>query len=216
MKKINFNNEFKVGLFVIICLAGLMYLIVSTTKMNVKKGGYNIYATFNDIAGLEVNAPVMLNGLEVGKVDDINISYDNDNTLISLKLWLDSKAKVRQDAIVSIKTLGLMGEKFIQISSVGNKDFINPDTVLSGKPYLDIDALLEQAQLMTRDISNQVNKLVVNLNGTVEDNKGNVSQIIKNLEATSKNFEEFSDDIKRHPWKLLIKTKENKEKPVKK
>jgi uncharacterized protein Yka (UPF0111/DUF47 family) len=73
---------------------------------------------------------------------------------------------------------------------------------------MDIDALLEQAQIMTRDISTQVNKLVINLNSTVEDNKGSVSQIVKNLEATSKNFEEFSDDIKRHPWKVLIKTKE--------
>ena len=208
MKKLNFNNEFKVGLFVLLCIAGLMYLVLSTTKMNVKNGGYNIYVTFNDIAGLEKKAPVMLNGLEVGKVDDINISYDNNNTMITLKLWLDGLAKIRQDAIVSIKTLGLMGEKFIQISSTGSKDFINPDTVLYGRPYLDIDALLEQAQIMTKDISTQVNKLVVNLNGTVEDNKENVSQIIKNLEVTSKNFEEFSDDIKRHPWKLLIKTKE--------
>jgi ABC-type transporter Mla subunit MlaD len=78
---------------------------------------------------------------------------------------------------------------------------------------MDIDALLEQAQSITKDVSTQVNKLVATLNSTVEDNKGNISQIVKNLEVTSKNFEEFSDDIKRHPWKLLIKTKE---KPAKK
>jgi phospholipid/cholesterol/gamma-HCH transport system substrate-binding protein len=208
MKKMNFNNEFKVGLFVVLCLLGLGYLIVSSNKSNMKKGGYNIHVTFNDIAGLEEKAPVMLNGLEVGKVDDIDILYDEAGTAITLKLWLDDKAKVREDAVVSIKTLGLMGEKFIQISSAGNSEFLKPGATLKGKPYMDIDALLEQAQIMTRDISTQVNKLVINLNSTVEDNKGSVSQIVKNLEATSKNFEEFSDDIKRHPWKVLIKTKE--------
>jgi phospholipid/cholesterol/gamma-HCH transport system substrate-binding protein len=213
MKKFNFTNEIKVGLFVIACLAGLLYLAYSTGKLSSKKEGYVIYVAFNDIAGLEEKAPVMLNGLEVGKVDAINISYDNNTTAITLRLWLDAKAKIREDSIVSIKTLGLMGEKFIQISSAGNKDFIKPETVLSGKPYLDIDALLEQAQMITKDISTQVNKLVINLNSTVEDNKGSVSSIVKNLETTSKNFEEFSDDIKRHPWKLLIKTKE---KPAKK
>ena len=213
MKKFNFTNEIKVGLFVIACLAGLLYLAYSTGKLSTKKEGYVIYVAFNDIAGLEEKAPVMLNGLEVGKVDAINISYDNNTTAITLKLWLDAKAKIREDSIVSIKTLGLMGEKFIQISSAGNKGFIKPETVLSGKPYLDIDALLEQAQMITKDISTQVNKLVINLNSTVEDNKGSVSSIVKNLETTSKNFEEFSDDIKRHPWKLLIKTKE---KPAKK
>jgi len=66
---------------------------------------------------------------------------------------------------------------------------------------------------MAKDVTTQVNKLLVNLDGTVSDNKASVSQIVKNLETTSKNFEEFSDDIKRHPWKLLIKTKE---KPAKK
>ncbi|MCX5705513.1 MAG: MlaD family protein [Candidatus Omnitrophica bacterium] len=208
MKKANFNNEFKVGLFVVLCLLGLGYLIFSSNKSNIKKGGYNIYVVFNDIAGLEEKAPVMLNGLEVGKVDDIDILYDEAGTAITLKLWLDDKAKVREDGVVSIKTLGLMGEKFIQISSVGNSEFLKPGAKLTGKPYMDIDALLEQAQIMTKNISTEVSKLVVNLNSTVEGNKGNVSQIVKNLEATSKNFEEFSDDIKRHPWKLLMKTKE--------
>lgn len=208
MKKMDFNNELKVGLFVILCLIGLGYLVVSSNKSNIKKGGYNIFVTFSDIAGLEEKAPVMLNGLEVGKVDDIDIVYDETGTAIILKLWLEDKAKVREGAVASIKTLGLMGEKFIQISSAGNEGFIKPGATLMGRPYMDIDALLEQAQLMTRDISTQVNKLVINLNSTVDDNKGSVSQIVKNLEATSKNFEEFSDDIKRHPWKLLMKTKE--------
>ena len=213
MKKANFSNEFKVGLFVLACLAGLLYLTIHSGKLNAKKDGYVIYATFNDIAGLEKKAPVMLNGLEVGKVDDISINYGDSGTDMVLKLWLDSKAKVREDAIVSIKTLGLMGEKFIQISCAGTKDFIKPGTTLSGKPYLDIDALLEQAQIITKDVTAQVNKLVSNLNNTVDDNKGSISEIVKNLETTSKNFEEFSDDIKRHPWKLLMKTKE---KPPKK
>jgi hypothetical protein len=42
----------------------------------------------------------------------------------------------------------------------------------------------------------------------IEDNKGGISNIIKNLEATSANFEAFSDNVKRHPWKLLFKGKE--------
>jgi phospholipid/cholesterol/gamma-HCH transport system substrate-binding protein len=213
MKKINFDNEFKVGLFVVLCLLGLGYLTYSSNKSNIKKGGYNIYVTFDDIAGLEKKAPVMLNGLEVGKVDDINIQYDESGTNITLKLWMDDKARVREGAIASIKTLGLMGEKFIQISSAGSGKFLEPGGTIQGKPYMDIDALLEQAQSITKDVSTQVNKLVATLNSTVEDNKGNISQIVKNLEVTSKNFEEFSDDIKRHPWKLLIKTKE---KPAKK
>jgi len=151
MKK--YGNEFKVGLFVILCVLGLIYLTFSTGKVSLGKKGYHIYVVFNDIAGIELKAPVMLNGLEVGKVDDIKFSYDANKTEIKLKLWIDDKAKIRDNAAVSIKTLGLMGEKFIQISSVSGGNFLAPEAILEGKPYLDLDALLEQAQTMTKNLS---------------------------------------------------------------
>lgn len=210
MKKINMNNEFKVGLFVIICLAGLGYLVLSTGKVSIKKDGYNLYVSYKDVAGLGKKAPVMLNGLEVGKVDDIKISYDNDKTRIILKLWLDRSAKVRENPVVAIKTLGLMGEKFIQISSSDGSNFIQPDTLVDGKPYMDLDALMEEVQAISKDVTGQVNKLLGTLNGTIEGNKDGIAQIVKNLEASSKNMEEFTADVKAHPWKLLFKGKEKK------
>jgi len=211
MKKM--SNDFKVGLFVIFCVLGLIYLTFSTGKITIKKGGYYLYVTFNEIAGLETKAPVMLNGLEVGKVEDIKVSYDDDKTQIMLKLWLEGDARIRKDAVVSIKTLGLMGEKYIQISSVNGTEFIAAETTLAGKPYMDLDAMMDQVRIVTQDITQQVNKLLASITDTLDVNKPGISQIVKNLENTSKNFEEFSEDIKRHPWKLLIKTKE---KPAKK
>lgn len=206
------TNEFKVGLFILLCVAGLAYLTYSTGKLNVKKEGYNIYVVYDEIVGLEKKAPVMLNGLEVGKVEDMEVSYDNDMTRIKLKLWLDKSAKIRENPVVSIKTLGLMGEKYIQISSSQGKNFIGPGTILEGKPFLDMDGLMEQAQAISKDLVDSANKLMTTLNGTVTDNKESISQIIKNMESSSKNFEEFSSDIKRHPWKLLMR---QKEKPLK-
>jgi phospholipid/cholesterol/gamma-HCH transport system substrate-binding protein len=202
------TNEFKVGLFIILCILGLAYLAYSTGKLNIKKAGYNIYVVYDEVVGLEKKAPVMLNGLEVGKVEDLKVSYDNDKTQIVLKLWLDEQAKIRENPVVSIKTLGLMGEKYIQISSSQGKDFVKPETVLKGKPFLDMDGLMEQAQSISKELVVSANKLLASINGTVSDNKESIAQIIKNLEASSKNFEEFSSDIKRHPWKLLLKQKE--------
>lgn len=190
MKK--YANEFKVGLFVIVCLAGLAYLVLSTGKITFGKKGYNIYVVFNEVAGLDEKAPVMLNGLEVGKVDDIRFSYDENETLIVLKLWLRHDVKVREDSEISIKTLGLMGEKYIQISSSKNSGFIKPETSIYGKPYADLDTLVASANM------------------TMDENKERIAAIAKSMEATAKNFESFSDDIRRHPWKLLRKSKENK------
>jgi len=211
MKK--YSNEFKVGIFVILCILGLSYLTYRTGKLNIKKDGYSIYVVFDDVAGLQKKAPVMLNGFEVGKVEDVKIAYDNNKTKVILKLWLNKDAKVRANPTVSIKTLGLMGEKYIRISSSEGGDFIKPETILQGRPYGDMDALLDQAQVISGNVNSlteEVKKLTVNLNYTVEGNQDRISQIVKNLEATTKNFEEFSADIKNHPWKLLFKTKEKK------
>jgi phospholipid/cholesterol/gamma-HCH transport system substrate-binding protein len=204
----NYTNEVKVGVFVLLGILGLFYLTYSTGKLNLRKSGYYIYAVFDAVAGLETKAPVMLNGLEVGKVDDIRFSYDNHKTQIILKLFIDSEAKIRENPTVSIKTLGMMGEKYIEISSTEGENFIKSGSRLPGKPYLDLDALMEQAQSIAEDISEQVNKLLTTLNSTLDDNQNSITKIIKNLEVSSDNFEEFSDDIKRHPWKLLFKTKE--------
>jgi phospholipid/cholesterol/gamma-HCH transport system substrate-binding protein len=195
MKK--YSQEFKVGLFIVICLAGLAYLTLSTGKVTLVKEGYCIYAVFDEVAGLNKKAPVMLNGFEVGKVEDVKLAYDNAKTTITLKLLLNKGVKVSKDSEISIKTLGLMGEKYIQIKASQNPDFIEPETVIIGKPYADMDTL------------------ITNLNMTLDDNKERISSIMTNLDSTmknmdsaSKNFDAFSDDIKRHPWKLLVKTKE--------
>lgn len=210
MKK--YTNEFKVGLFVILCLLGLFYLTYSTGKLNIKKDGYYIYAVFNEIVGVEEKSPVRLNGFEVGRVDDIKISYGNDKTQIILKLWLDSSAKIRENPIVSVKTLGLMGEKYIEITSYEGSTFVKPGSTLYGKAYLDLDAMMQQIQGVSKEITQQINQLLATINTTVGENKDSISAIIKNLEVTSKNFQEFSSDIKRHPWKLLFKTKEKPQK----
>jgi len=188
MKK--FTNEFKVGFFILLCLGLLFYLTYSTGKLDFKKQGYNIYVTFDQVAGVQMKAPVMMNGVEVGKVEEIKFSYAQDHTSVILKLWLDEAAKVRANPVISIKTLGLMGEKYIEISSSRGQKFIQPDLTVAGQPYIDLDAMMAR------------------VNGTLDDNEDSINNTIKNFEATSKNFEEFSDDLKRHPWKLLFKTKE--------
>lgn len=206
MKK--YGAEFKVGLFVTLGVLGLLYLVLSTGKVNFKKQGYYVYASFNDVSGLMPKAPVRLNGLEAGKVEEIALSDEPDATMIKLKLWIDQKIKIRANSSVSIKTLGMMGEKYVQITSSKEAGFIAPDTLLLGKDSSDMDALVEQAQQISKEVSQQVDRLLASLNSTIGDNKESVSNIVKNLESTSANFEAFSEDVKRHPWKLLFKGKE--------
>ncbi|MCF7870094.1 MAG: MlaD family protein [Candidatus Omnitrophica bacterium] len=199
MKK--YGNEFKVGLFFLICILGLAAITFKTGKINFKKEGYNLYVTFNQVAGLDVKAPVMLNGYEVGEVEEVKVVSQEDKTHILLKLLIDQGIKIRINPKVSIKTLGMMGEKYIQITSHTGKGFLKPDSRLEGKPYVDTDDLIDNVNNLTEEVK----KLTTNLNYTVKDNQDKISRMISNLEVTSQNLEEFSADIKSHPWKLLFK-----------
>lgn len=207
--------EFKVGLFVVVCLLGLFYMTYSTGKLDIKKKGYSINVVFKENAGLGKKAPVMLNGLEIGKVDDIKPFYEGNKTLILLKLWLEEQARIREGSTFSIQMMGLMGEKYIQITSSENEKFIEPGSTLMGDPYVDLSILITNLNKVVEDNRVTLKEAIANLDQVlahadevVAGNKDSLARTIKNFETTSQNFEEFSDDLKRNPWKLLFRVKE--------
>jgi len=207
-----FSNEFKTGLLVIVALVGAIWMLLKTGDFNLSKQEYEIGVVFNDVAGIEKDAPVQIAGVEVGRVLDINLKYD-EGTKVLLKVCLSNYAKIRKDSEITISTLGLMGEKFVKIEG-GSKDseFIKPNTIVVGKDPFNFDKLAEQAGEIAKtldDTLKDVKSFTNNLNSVVTDNKKGVSSIVSNLEATSQNFKDFSEDIKTHPWKLLMKGKED-------
>ena len=208
-----FTNEFKVGIFVILCILGLLYLTYKSGKFNFSREGYTVSVIFDKVMGLDTKAPVRLNGVEVGKVQDIKMLYDKGKTQVLLTLWLRKEARIREGAKICIKTLGLMGEKYVDIESFEGEKFIKPGDTLYGYTPPDLDKLMEEADKIAKNVNSllqEAKKLTENLNGTVQENRVALHNIVKNLESTSKTFEEFSEDIKRHPWKLLFRTKEKK------
>jgi len=218
MKKI--SNEIMTGIMVVLCAGLLAFFLFKTGVINFKQDdSYELKAIFNTAGGLEKNAPVMLAGVEVGEVNDIKLDYGNE-TKIVLTLSLGGKAKVRTDSEASINTLGLMGEKYIEIGrGSAGAAFVEPGATIMGKDPFQFDKLAEKGEQIAETLDEtlkDVRIFVNNLNGVVGDNKGGIDNIIVDMEATAKNFKEFSDDIKRHPWKLLIKGKEKKPKKEKK
>lgn len=225
------SNEVKVGLFFILCVIGLLYLTLSTGKFHVRDEGYSLYAEFEEVAGLQKNAPVLVNGLEVGRVQDLHITKKEGRTKITLKLLLPDHIKIGADPILTIKTLGLMGEKYVHIKTIEQEPYIAPDSVLIGKSPADLDAIFGE----TETLAQEVELLMKNLNKAVEENrealklsisnigqiteqlkltlntnKDSLDNIVTNFEASSENLEELTADLKRNPWKLFFRTKEKK------
>ena len=121
MKK--FNLEFAVGLFMIIGIICLGYLSIKLGKMEILGGaGYEVEAVFSNSGGLKSGSSVVIAGVNVGRVKQIVL----DDYQAKVVLNLPVNVKIQEDAIASIKTKGLIGEKFIEITPGGADELIEP------------------------------------------------------------------------------------------
>ena len=108
------NIEITVGLFVVLGLCALGYLSIKLGQLPI--GGsstYKVTARFSSVTGLQRGAAVEIAGVRVGRVERIDLMDDYD-AVVTLRL--DSKIQLQDDAIVSIKTQGLIGEKYLRIT----------------------------------------------------------------------------------------------------
>lgn len=175
------NNETKIGLMVILGVAILLGMTVKAGNFTLKKDGYRITAVFSDIDGVSRNSPVMLNGMEVGVVEDIQIKYGADQTAMELTLWLNSTAKLKEGAKVIIKNLGFMGEKYIALTAGDpHAPYLQPGAVIQGQAPMDFDKLMNDGHALL----GQANEIAANVNQRLKTNEKNIDETMANLNIT--------------------------------
>jgi phospholipid/cholesterol/gamma-HCH transport system substrate-binding protein len=116
MKK--FDLELAVGFFLLIGIICLGYISVKLGKLEVIGGEYyTVYAEFAKAGGIKPGSSVEIAGVEVGKVKSIRLDRDYQ-ALVGLQII--SRVRLQEDAIASIKTKGLIGENYVQITPGGS------------------------------------------------------------------------------------------------
>jgi len=116
------DKELAVGFFLLIGIFSLAYLSVNLGRLEMTGGrSYSLYAEFEKTGGIKTGAVIEIAGVQVGKVKSIRL-YDYQ-ALVEFSINKD--VKVQEDAIASIKTQGLIGEKYVQITP-GGSDKILP------------------------------------------------------------------------------------------
>lgn len=135
MKRI--DTELLVGLFMIVGITCLTYLSIKLGRMEIiGDKGYKLYAEFSEIGGLKNGASVEIAGVEVGRVRNISLS----DYQAKLELQINSGVKIQEDSIAAVKTKGLLGEKYIQISPGGDEKIIPPGgKIRETQPPLDLE-----------------------------------------------------------------------------
>jgi len=140
MKK--FNIELAVGLFVLAGILCLGYLAIKLGRMEIVGGkGYEVYALFSNSGGIKTGSSIVLAGVEVGQVKRVHL----ENYQARIVFSLNPDVKIQEDAIASIKTKGLVGEKFVEITPGGSDKFISPGgKIRETQPSVDLEELISK------------------------------------------------------------------------
>ena len=135
--------ELTVGVFMLIGILCLGYISIKLGKMGIIGGDYyTVSAGFDSVSGLKPGARVEVAGVEIGKVDRILLdSKSNDKAVAYLKI--KTGVKVTDDVIASVRTSGIIGDKFIKLSQGGSDQYLqNNGTIHETESAIDIEELV--------------------------------------------------------------------------
>jgi len=123
MKK--YSMETTVGLFVVIGLLCVGYMAVKLGKVSLLGSDYySLSAKFTSVSGLRVNSAIEMFGIEIGRVERLDVNQVEQTAVAVMKIRKDTK--IYDDAIASIRTAGLIGDRYISIAPGGSGEALKP------------------------------------------------------------------------------------------
>jgi phospholipid/cholesterol/gamma-HCH transport system substrate-binding protein len=142
MKK--YSNETIAGIFVVIGLLCLGYMTVQLGNVSIfGNDSYSLYARFTTVSGLRVGNPVEMLGMEIGRISEFKMDQEDQLAVVELKI--KNGIKIYDDAIASIKTAGLIGDKYVSIDAGGGGDLLKQgDTIIETEAPADIGDLISK------------------------------------------------------------------------
>ena len=142
MKK--YSKETVVGIFVVIGLLCVTYMAVNLGNVGfIGDNAYSLIGKFNTVTGLREGNPVNMLGLEVGRVHKFTMDQENQQVVVEFKI--NKGIEIYDDAIASIKTEGLIGDKYVAIDPGGGGDLLaDGDTITDTNSPTDIMDLISK------------------------------------------------------------------------
>jgi phospholipid/cholesterol/gamma-HCH transport system substrate-binding protein len=195
--------ELKVGIFVFLGIVLFTVFILSMKDFKNMTAGYELNFMFNFANGVKIGAPVRFAGVDVGEIKEIKFTKttpDSPKPRVLITGSVKNNIQVPVDSTVWVNTLGLLGEKYIEI--MPGKDFNNlltPKQTLVGVDPIPMQEISVLASNIAKSLDEGLSR-IVNKEGTIGkllyDDK-----IYTELDA-------MVTDLRKHPWKLFWKGKE--------
>ncbi len=137
--------EMTVGVFMLIGILCLGYLSIKLGKMEILGGDYySVSADFDSVSGLKPGARVEIAGVEVGKVDRISLDPKSGDRAVAV-MKIRTGINITDDVIASVRTSGIIGDKFIKLKPGGSETFLkNNGRIRETESAIDIEELVSK------------------------------------------------------------------------
>jgi phospholipid/cholesterol/gamma-HCH transport system substrate-binding protein len=184
----------RVGLLLLVAVtlfAVAIFVIGERRNMFAPKSEYSIF--LDSVTGLDKGSNVHIDGVNVGSVSKIHLAEDIRQSQIELGVEIDSRyaGRVRQDSMARTRTLGLLGDKYIEISS-GTPQFpeIPEGGRISTAPVTDVDKLRTSGEDLIHNVTRITEQLTAIL-GRMEKGEGLLGELTRDAEPNRKVTSEF-------------------------
>lgn len=139
-----YKMEVIVGIFVILGLICVGYMTVKLGHVSIfGDDSYTLKARFTSVTGLRTGSPVYIWGIEVGRVENIAMDQKEQKAVVELKI--KKGVVIYDDAIASIKTEGLIGDKYLNIDPGGSGEPLAQGGVIADtQPAVEVTDLISK------------------------------------------------------------------------
>lgn len=140
LPKRSFTVEFLVGIFTLAMVAAAGYLAVGLGGVKIfGSSSYDVNAEFDNVSGLKNGAEVEVGGVSVGQVADIKLK--DPQAIVVLRL--NNNFKLRDDDIASVRTKGIIGDRYVKISRGASETYIGAGgTMTETESVVDIEDII--------------------------------------------------------------------------
>lgn len=182
------RTEIRAGIFLLfsfVILVVMVFAVSDIQSLFKKKKDVKVLFAFSD--GIEKNAPVRFSGMKIGKVENVRVAPEqNEQIEVTLSVYKDTI--IKNDTKAAIKTLGLVGGKYVELSGGTPQSLpLAPGQALRGEESLKLEDVTKAAL----DVVNKLQNIATNLNRSLGD-----PALSKSLKTTIQNLQEVSSNIK--------------------
>lgn len=214
-------TELKVGIFVGIGLLIMTLFVMFIGDIRNKVGSYEFTVTFSFVNGVKVGAPVRFAGVDIGEVSNLEFQSARDSAgKVLVRTLIRRDVRIPVDSQIWINTLGILGEKYIEVMPGRSEEVFKPGMIVAGNDPLAMQELGEIAKNVAKKIDDgltdfkklavSLDELTRNLDDALErvkNGEGSLGKLVYRDDIYNE-LEAFVADVRKHPWKLFWKGKE--------